>query len=75
MTIFEQEIFNEIAQDYIQQFKNAIETKPVKRKAVRKGKNGSVLLMSLPDKMSQLTMHKQVTDSGEFLLIPESLAL
>jgi hypothetical protein len=42
MTIFEQEIFNEIAQDYIQQFKNAIETKPVKRKAVRKGKNGSV---------------------------------
>ena len=33
MTIFEQEIFNEIAHDYIQQFKNAIETKPIKRKS------------------------------------------
>ncbi len=37
MTIFEQEIFNEIAQDYIQQFKNAIQTKPVKRKTKAKG--------------------------------------
>jgi hypothetical protein len=37
MTVFEQEIFNEIAQDYIQQFKTAIQTKPVKRKTKAKG--------------------------------------
>lgn len=43
MTIFEQEIFNEIATDYIQQFKKAIETKPIDRKSVGRGEFSSVV--------------------------------
>lgn len=43
MTIFEQEIFNEIAQDYIQQFKKAIETKPIQRKTKAAGEFASVV--------------------------------
>jgi hypothetical protein len=42
MTIFEQEIFNDIATDYIQQFKKAIETKEIERKYTKRKKDGSI---------------------------------
>ena len=42
MTIFEQEIFNEIATDYIQQFKKAIETKKIERKYTQRKKDGTI---------------------------------
>lgn len=43
MTIFEQELFKQLAEDFISQVKNAIQTKPIKRKTKAKGEFESVV--------------------------------